>query len=874
MELQHHIQECTEFLMQQGFSRADAVREAQRRFGDLRAYRSTCVTINRRRQRRVRMTEFTRSIVQDLRYALRGMRRYPTFAVSVVLTLALGIGANAAIYTIIDASLLRPPPYPNAQRLAAVSAELENGFRIPSFRMATARTIQRSVDLPITAHTPRSGARTDLDIPQTLAMHSFDPSVFETLGIMTAVGRPFTQNDVAAQVEPVVIISHRYWQSAFGMDPGAVGQVMRIDDVPFRIIGVLPAGLKFPRYSRADAWLPIDEAGVVPGTSHPETSVSLVTLMAETEGIERAGTRFDNALSGMLERGAVSGITGLHLQSVSDDRLNPDSRTALWVLAGACAFMWLIAVVNGTNLFLVRNAVRVTELRIRLSLGAGRGRIARQIVTEAILLALISGTVSALATAFTLDALVAKLPSEIASFSPNVIAISDRVVWFVFGMAALTGLLFGTIPAIAAVREARSGSIGQSLSRATTSRGAAAVRSGLAVVQVTMAVALLVGATLLARSFAKLSSVDTGFNAEGVLTMVVDLPESRYREGVARAAFRDDVLSRLQALPGVESATEGTGLPSHTGFSFGGDSIGTDQGHWHVTSDLTWISQSRVDPSFFPMLEIDLIAGRNFGPQDRGRNDVAIIDEELARVLFGSPFAAVDRQIRRSANGSWVQIVGVVEKSLLLSPVGSPQAFGLDEEQIAYQHYLPTSEEPRGYMAFAVRTSDQSARLAPTMRQAVAAVDPLQPVNSIEWLSNEYAETIAKPRFNSFLMSVLAVVATVLTLIGVYGVLSFAVSTRTRELGIRLALGAPRARVRRLVILSGLRMTVLGAVLGVGLAIALSRFLQTLLFGTSTRDVGTYVFVGALVIGAGMIAAYVPSRRAMSVDPAHVLRSE
>jgi ABC-type antimicrobial peptide transport system permease subunit len=215
-----------------------------------------------------------------------------------------------------------------------------------------------------------------------------------------------------------------------------------------------------------------------------------------------------------------------------------------------------------------------------------------------------------------------------------------------------------------------------------------------------------------------------------------------------------------------------------------------------------------------------------------------------------------------------------VEKSLLLSPVGSPQAFGLDEEQIAYQHYLPTSEEPRGYMAFAVRTSDQSARLAPTMRQAVAAVDPLQPVNSIEWLSNEYAETIAKPRFNSFLMSVLAVVATVLTLIGVYGVLSFAVSTRTRELGIRLALGAPRARVRRLVILSGLRMTVLGAVLGVGLAIALSRFLQTLLFGTSTRDVGTYVFVGALVIGAGMIAAYVPSRRAMSVDPAHVLRSE
>lgn len=400
-----------------------------------------------------------------------------------------------------------------------------------------------------------------------------------------------------------------------------------------------------------------------------------------------------------------------------------------------------------------------------------------------------------------------------------------------------------------------------------------AVRNGLVAIQVAVAITLLIGATLLTRSLARLTAVDPGFDANGVLSLAVNLPESRYSTGASRAAFRDELIERLRAIRGVVSVTEGSGLPSQTGFSFGGDSIGTDDGAWHVLSQTTWVTQARVDQEYFSMMGVDLVDGRPYSADDMGRDDVVIIDTHLAARLFGSVRGAVGRRLRYG-RGDWREVVGITEKTQLLSPSGSPNVLGLGETQTSYEYFLPVAKEPGGYQIFGVRIRDGSAQPAMLFRQAVAAVDPMQAVSSIERVNDAYAETIAKPRFNSRLMILLSGLATVLTLIGVYGVLSFTVSSRTRELGIRLALGAPVMQVRRLVVGYGIKVTALGAVTGIAAAVPLSNSLRTLLYETPIHDVITYVVVGVLVLVAGALAAYMPSRRATKVDPATVLRAD
>lgn len=866
-EFRHHVQACADFLEAGGMRRADAEEEAIRRFGSANIYHHDCVAIGRDRQRKQTTMEFLDSVRQDLAFAGRAFRRHLAFATSVVLTLCLGIGASAAIFTVVDATMLRPLPFTNPTEIVELQWKLPNKYTLSSMSAAPLRAVRAASPIPIAAATRRTGARTDVSPPEPLGVAATEPAMFPLLGVEPVQGRAFDSTDAAGTNGPVVMLSASYARRAF--PDGAVGQRIRIDDIVFAVIGVARDDIRLPWFTKTEAWVPMRDDGSTPGFAGRVSRVYVAGRLGPLP-VEAATSAFDARIVPLIQDGTLRGVSGVAL-TIADAHQNADVRRALWVLLGAVGMLWLIAIVNGTNLFLVRNSARQSELGVRLALGASRGRVVRQILTEALVLAIVAGVLSAGVAAGGIQALRGLLPAEVVAFSAHDIAVTSRVVAFVFVVSVLSGLLFGVAPALRAV----GGSALSPGTRTTTAgRGIHAARNALIVGQIGIAVMLLVGGGLLTRSFMRLSAVDGGFDVSNVLTMTLSLPSQRYANGEGRVALRDQVLERLRATPGVVSATEGGAVPSHAGFSFGGDSVQTDAGAWHVIEpEHTWIATSSIDEHYFTTLRIPMVAGRDFAAADRGDSAVTIIDEGLARTLFGAG-AAVGRQIRFDADGSWLTIVGVAGDTRLLSPSGSPGAHSLDKSQTTYEQYLPYPSRSAGsHLVFAVRTSGGGID-GRTLRRIVADVDPLLPVAEIGTLAGDYADTIAKPRFNSLLMMLLAAVATLLTVVGVYGVLSFTVAQRTREIGIRMALGATQGSVRRSVVSHALLLCTIGVALGVVASVSLSGLLRSLLYEVAPTDVVTFAAVAVLMLATGAAAAFVPSRRATRVDPMLALRAD
>ena len=821
------------------------------------------------RVREVRAGAMLETIIQDLRYGVRVLAKSPVFTAVAVLTLALGIGANSAIFSIVNAVLLRPLDYKDSGRLVLVNHNYRKlGLRASVSAPGYAHYREHAQSFSaVAAYTGWSVNLTGDGEPERLQGLTVTPNLFPLLGADAARGRVLLEEEGQPGRGRVIVLSDALWRRRFGADPNVVGRALTLNGNPFTVVGVMPPAFRFGREfgPAADFWAPItftqqqlspdnltnEYLGVVASL---KPGVSLAQAQAEMDAI--AKTLRDQYMPGSDE--AYWGL----LVTPMSELVVGDIRPALLVLLGAVALVLLIACANVANLMLARAASRQKEIAIRSALGAGRGRVVRQLLTESTLIALLGGAAGLLLANWGLTFLLRMNEDKIPR--AHEIGLDWGVVAFTAGVSLLTGLAFGLGPAFQTSRVdlhdtlkegGRSGSAG-------TRRG---VRGALVVAEVSLAVVLLVGAGLLVRSFVGLRHVSPGFQPEHVIAMQVSLPYKRYPEPGQQADFYRRAMESAAALPGVRAAGAVSSLP------MGGDTMSSSfriEGRpvspnetlphgdlWSATHD------------YFRALGIPLVRGRYFSERDAAdAPGVAIIDEVTARKYWPSE-DPVGKRISFEGDGDdrkWREVVGVV---------GHVKNRGLEGEARP-QYYVPYPQNPFSSMAIVVQAEGDPAALAGTVRGAIQAIDVDLPVYRVTTMERLVADSLAERRFSTLLLGVFAAVALLLAAVGLYGLLSYTVAQRRHEIGIRMALGARAGDVLRLVVGQALWLTLAGIALGLVAALALTRVMAGLLYGVSALDPATFAGVALLLLAVALAACLVPARRATRVDPAIALRAE
>jgi putative ABC transport system permease protein len=802
---------------------------------------------------------------QDIRYAIRRLLKSPAFTAVALLTLALGIGANTAIFSVVNGVVLKPLPYKDPDQLVGIF-HLSEGNRStmsgPNF------TDVRKLNTTMTdaaAYTRTRTILTGRGEPVRLDGAQISASMFDILGIPPALGRAFLPEENTPGRGRVAILGDDLWRNRFGADRAIVGRTLTLDGVSHEIVGVMPPGFSFP--AGRMIWTPLEytedftttQRGAwylqAIGRTRPGISEAQVRAEVETIGKQLAAKYPEH------NEGLGFTAVGLHEAMVGDIRM------AFWVLLGAVGFVLLIACVNVANLLLARAAVRESEIAVRTALGAGRGRLVRQLLTESVILGVIGGGLGLLAAVWGIEALLALEPQGIPRLGE--VGVDPRVIAFTMGLAILTGLLFGLVPAFQSTRGGISSTLKEGGRGALTSRGGARVRTTLVVVEVALAVTLLAGAGLLIRSFSRLASVDPGFKVQQALTFDLSLPDARYEKEEAQIAFFDELIPRLQAVPGVEAAAGVVSLPLS-----GASLVLTFEvaGRPPLPPSQQPAMQVRVATTgYFDAIGIPLKRGRLFTETDRwGGPPVVLITEAAARQYFPNE-DPIGKTItlgwgrgegKPRAGGEVVGIIGDVKDAGLAEP---------DPPQI----FLPYKQWPIQAMAVMLKTAVPPRSVADAARKTVYSLDGNLPVGNVRTLEEVVARSISQPRFYMTLLAVFAGVALVLAAIGIFGVLSYAVAQRTREIGIRMALGAHAGSVLGLVVREALIMSSAGVILGMSAAFLLTEWLVAqLLFNTSPHDPATFVGVAATLTLVSMAAAYVPARRATRVDPIVALRAE
>ena len=808
------------------------------------------------------------TIRQDVRYAIRRLLKSPGFTAVAVLTLALGIGANSAIFSVVNGVLLKPLPYHEPERLVGIF-HLSEGQRSVMSGPNFTDVKKLSTTLADAAALTRSAAiLTGQGEPVRLDTAQVSAGIFNLLGVRPHLGRVFNPDENQTGRTAVTVLSYPLWRQRFGGDPSIVGKRITLDGVSTEVIGVMPEGFSYP--AARHLWTPLEYTAnlttvqraawylTVVGRAKAGIPIERVTTEVETIGRQLA-TQYPDSNEGV-------GITavGLHEAVVGD------IRKAVLVLLGAVGFVLLIACANVANLLLARAAARETEMAVRSALGAGRGRLVRQLLTESVILSAAGAGLGLLLAVWGVDLLKQLRPDGIPRLDD--VRVDPVVMMFTAALAVLTGLMFGLVPAFQSSSIALAGTLKEGGRGTLSTRGGARMRSGLVIVEMALAVVLLAGAGLLIRSFTRLASVDPGFRPGQALTFEVSLPDSRYAEDARQVAFFDDLLPRLRAIPGVQSAAAVLSLPLS-----GASIVLTFEiaGRPPVPRSQLPAMQVRVaTPGYFEAIGIPVRKGRTFTEGDRsGTPPVVLITESAARQYFPGEDPIGKRitlgwgrgpagEKRRYAGGEVVGIIGDVKDA------------GLDEADPP-QLYLPYAQWPIEGMSLVMKTAVAPASVADAARAAVYAVDPSLPVANVRTLDEVVARSISQPRFYMTLLTVFASVALVLAAIGIFGVLSYAVAQRTREIGIRMALGAQEGRVLRLVVREAMLMAVAGVAIGTVCALLLSRSLvASLLFSTSPRDPLTFSAVAALLSAVALLASYVPARRATRVDPIVALRAE
>jgi putative ABC transport system permease protein len=871
-EIAGHIALQVHRYMARGMSEADARATALARFGDAERVRAECTTIRHHMEAEVRRTEYLSELRQDLLFALRTLRKNPIFTAVAVLTIAIGVGANTAIFSVIDAVLLTAPPYRHADRTvvlfnsysqdglgkAAVSAPEMFEFR-ETFRSLDAIAALR----PAPATIVGEGAE-----PEQLNAYVVTPNLFDLIGMTSALGRTFRPDEGAPGGEMVAILSDGLWRRRFGADPGIVGRSIMINGIARLVVGVMPAGIRFPDeaigYAKApaDIWL----ANSYAASNIPQNrgNQNLVVLGRMRPGATRASLDQDliatanRFKSELPDRYASAAAKNWHVVALTlRDEMVGAVRPVLLLLGGAVGLVLLIACVNVANLLVARGALRQREVAVRLALGATRARLLRQLLTESLVLALGGGAIGVVLAWLGVRTLTLLQPGNIPRLEET--TVNGPVLAFSLAISILTGLLVGLFPALQQSRADVAATLTEGARGASDGRSRRRMRALLVVAEVAMALVLLNGAGLLARSFAALQTVRPGFEPSGTMTMYTSLPRSRYDDEKV-AAFYERLQTDIAATPGVTHVGGIFPLP----MSGDGWSASFDIDGWPKDAvEEPHAEMAATMPGYFRAMGIPMLEGRDFTADDRaGRPWVAIVDESLARKYWPNESAIGKRVSSDVADGTFETVIGVVRHVRSKGPAETSEP----------QMYLPYLQHPQGMLYSVVRTSASPATLANPMRDAVRLLDRDLPVSKVRAMDDLVRQTLARQRFNMLMLALLALVALGLASIGLYGVMSYLVAQRTREIGIRVALGGQPRDVRWLVVRESLWISVAGLVIGTGVTLMLSGVLGKLLFGIRATDPVTYVSIATLLFVVSWVAAYGPARRATRVAPLIALR--
>jgi putative ABC transport system permease protein len=794
--------------------------------------------------------------MRDLRLAVRQLARTPGFSAVAVVTLALGIGACAAIFSVVDGVLLRPLPYPRSERLVVVQETLLPRFA--EFAVAPSHYLawrEQATSFESLAALHDGGYNvTTAGGPVHVAAKRVTASLFTTLQVAPALGRAFSPEEDLPGNASVAVVSHDFWMRYLGGRPEVLGETVTLDGRPFAVVGVMPPGFQIG--GPADIFTP---AAYGPSGVHDIGAIARLR-----DGVTLAEARSEMAL--LAERlgktDARFGHWGVKLTAMRDFAVR-DVRAALLALLGAVGLLLLVACANVANLLLARALVRSREIAVRTALGASRGQVVRQVLTESLVLALAGGAAGVLLAKAAVAALLAAMPRELPRLAE--IGVDARVLGFACLLALATGVAFGVLPALHAARVDPNDVLKQGGHGAGVGRRQSRLRGGLLAAEVALALVLLVGAGLLMRSFARLQAVDPGFRPEGVLAVTLSLPESKYPTGAEQAAFAERAAASLAALPGVQAAAASQGFPFSTVVNhvFGFRIAGRPPERVPPIADAF-----SVTPGYFAAMGIQLRRGRLLDARDGARSPrVALINETLARRIFPDedPIGKrIDAARAPGAPDRWHEIVGVV---------GDVRYARLDG-QPAMQGYAPFVQAPADWGALTLVVRAPGAVSEEAIRAAIRAVDGGQAITTVRPATDWIAGSIARQRFAMLLFVVFSVVALLLAAIGVYAVMAQVVAQRTRELAIRVALGARTADVLRLVLAQGGRHVALGLAVGLATALALTRFLTSLLFGVTPHDPLTFAGVAAFLAVVALLACLLPARRASAVDPMHALRAE
>jgi predicted permease len=855
-EVRFHVEMQVEELIRQGVSPAEARRRALVAFGGLERIKEEC--------RDVRGTRLVESVLQDLHYGLRGIRANPLFAASLVFTLGLGIGANAAMFSVIDALLWRPLPYGEPEGLVEVgvlSPKSDYATRYVPRDVAGTWREQKGIFEALLLHSRPSVLYTSEADPQTLTVEAVSPEFEAVLRVRPLLGRGIESEDAAPGAEPVAVLSYSFWRSAFGGDAEVLGKGVELEGVRHRVVGVMPRGFKYPIYAETALWIALGEDGSVIGRK--PRSVEVLGRVGAA-GVEGAQLRADARATALAE--AMPREEGWRIRLtplVATRAVNPDLRRAVWFLGGAVGLILLLSAINGVNLLLVRGWARTREIAVRLALGASRWRVARQLLTESTSLAVLSGVVAVVLALLVLRAIQGIIPGSITFFAPHAIEIERRTLAFTFAIAAAAGLLVGVVPALSLTRLGVVSAGAALTPYASRTAAKSRLRRVLVVGEVALSVVLLVGAGLMLHSFVRLTRVEPGFRVGEVAIMSFELSARSYPTDVERGVFMGALRERIAALPGVNGVTITDGLPPHSGFHFG-VKLEVDGEPPKGEGQPEILPRARVLPDFFSVLGVPVLAGRAFTAEDAPSDNV-IINEDLARFLWGEA-NPIGRVFRIREESPWLTVVGVS---------GNFKAMGPDDRRGSFTIFYPMASEKTGsYAAIAIRTHGDPAALLGQIRAAVRELDPQQPIQELQPAATLFAGSIAMPRFLMVLMATLSGIALVLASIGIYGVLASGVVQRRHEFGIRLALGARPELLSRTVLREGLILAGAGSAVGVAGALALSGLVRALLFGVVPTDPGTIAAVVAVGLVAAAVASYLPARRATRIDPAEVLRAE
>ncbi len=812
------------------------------------------------------------SLLQDIRYGIRSLSKRPGFVVIAVITLGLGIGANTAIFSVVNAVLLRPLPFKDPDRVVLIWGFLpkyaQTTDKLPSAAPNYLALASQSQSFEhLCAFRSWSWQLTGGGEPEQLQGARVSANFFAAVGASPMLGRPFDVQEDAPNRSPVAIISHGLWQRQFGSDGNIVGRTMTLSGQTVTIIGVMPQGFRFP-----------GGANLIPGLQFAfQNDVWLPLALSEEEKQQQGNLNL--AMLGRLKPGVTTAQAQLETRSIQSglplgkigytvnliplyQQMSGGVRRLMLVLLATVAFVLLIACANVANLLLTRATSRQREIAIRVALGAGRLRVIRQLLTESVLLSLLGGAIGIVLASWGNSFLVSLIPKDVPRIQE--VGIDLRILAFGLGISFVTGIIFGLVPALQSSKVDLNESLKEGSRGMTSGTRQNRIRNALVVSEVSLAVVLLIGATLLTRSFVQLLNTSPGFDASNVLKIYVVLPNvppSRYANESEQVAFFQQLIDRISTVPGVESSAGVASLPLSGAFE------STDvivEGQPTEAGARPQADYNTITPNYFDVLKIPVLKGRRFTTQDvKDAPRVLIVNDVLAQRMWPNE-EPIGKRLRVGFETDFREVVGVVSTN--------KQSDLISEARPTM--YMPHAQFPNGGLTLVMRTKGDPLSLAPVIREHVRLQDRDIPVSQIGTMEEVLSASVAQQRFTMLLMGLFAGLALILALVGIYAVMSYLVTLRSHEIGIRLALGAGMNDVLQLMLKTGLSLTLAGIAIGLGAAWALTRFMSSLLFGVTATDPLTFAGVPLLLAVVALIACYLPARRATKVDPLVALRYE